>query len=216
MGRIIAILLFYCGFLTNAFGQYHLTEIGASAGAGANLPTDNAKIHNGISWNIQSYLSHYICGKMYGYHGALGYRGFLNSEEVYQLPSILGPKTYGTTKFAFHYLDAGFYFKLRRHNYHRPKEACLLIGPQFNILLAATANGQAYRSDDWRRVYPAVIGIHISTPIRISFFFKTKAQIEPALEYFFTKNAKNISDRPASLQTLSISLNLKIRLWDNR
>lgn len=216
MGRI-RIAIFCWGFWAAvAYGQYHLTEIGGSGGIGINVSTNNSKIHNGVAWNTQGFVSHYVCGKSFGYHGALGYRGFVNTEEVYQLPSIVGPKTYGNTKFAFHYVDAGFYFKVRRHNYHRPKEACLLIGPQLNVLLAATANRQPYKTDDWRRVLPVALGIHISTPIRIPFILGTKAQLEPAIEYYFTDNAKNISDRPAALRTLNLTINLKIHLWDNR
>ena len=215
MGVVIVVFIsFWAAFAS--YGQYHLTEIGGSGGAGMNISTHNSKIHNGIAWSIQGFASHYICGKSFGYHGMLGYRGFVNKEEVYQLPSIVGPKTYGTTKFVFHYLDVGAYFKVRRHNYHRPKEACLLIGPQLNVLLAATANRQPYRTDDWRHILPVVLGVHISVPIRIPFILNTKAQIEPSLEYYFTDNVKNISDRPATLQTLALTMNVKIQLWDNR
>lgn len=105
--------------------QYHLAELGAGIQAGPTLSALESADGIGTLARATIFYTHFICGKPYGYQLEAG-PSYLSQRHT------LAPGQGITTNRAGGHLAA--LFKLRRKNYHRPREAYLLAGPRLELL----------------------------------------------------------------------------------
>lgn len=211
MKRIFVFLLplFFVSF---SMGQYHLSEVGLSLGGGATVPFgfENAGLSYGL--NGGGFFSHWVCGKRYGYHGVLGVRNFhASGRDGLEIP----PETIvGRSSFSFNYLDLGFFFKVRRHEYHRWYEAALLVGPKIDVLMTGrhSSGNLAGRKSDNIKLLPVAPGIHASLWIKRKFFAQA-LYIQPGVEYY----PLNIVSTPDNAMSgLYAFLNIGFTFWNTK
>ena len=196
-----------------ASAQYHLGEIGLMAGAGGNIPFGSPRVKPSFGVNGDFFYSHWVCGKRYGYHISAGLRAAdvsLTRDFVLNFPLQIGTPS----RFTFTYFDAGFYFKIRLHEFHRPQEIAFLVGPKLNVTLAANASSQsgAIKNDNFKTVFPVNTGIHASVWIKRK-LGKQSFFIQPGLEYYFLPNYKSSLD---SFTGLYPFVNLGLTLWNSK
>ena len=144
-------LRIYCGIalvawsssVSTAQAQYHLTELGAVGGLGLALGyqySSNARQETGLALPAAGYLSHWVCGKSWGYQVDAGFnyagqRYSISVDKNGTDPDQIPPSA-GLRALWFH---TGFSFKLRAKNYHRPRELCFVFGPVMQTRLWSQA-----------------------------------------------------------------------------
>jgi hypothetical protein len=171
---LLGVLLMLLG-APRALGQYELIELGGRAGVGTNVPfgfmgLDAGNVSPSWGYNIDGFYSHYFCGKQYGIHGELGLRGYGLAETAPDLgPSMVADTTGGDLNYNLHYGSAGFYFKIRKNNFHLRREFCLMFGPKVNLRLFSSFTNDAGESDPfdadkrgYRDVRTIIPGLHLS------------------------------------------------------
>lgn len=118
----------FCLSLSVSFAQYAITEIGIAAGPGYNYPlkfgSTKVKGHIGAQANV--YCSRYFCGKPYGFHAFVGYRGFARFTVNKKEDALF-------TDIRLHYAELGLLFKIRKNKFNRPRENAFLFGPVADI-----------------------------------------------------------------------------------
>ena len=159
--------------------QYSLQEAGISAAAGVCLPLEYKDAKIALGWQGKIFFSHYACGKRFGIHADLGVR---SSGLV--LPWSASYAGLGEpVHIRMNWIDGGFYFKIRPHEYHRPVEPALLAGIKLSYSPYVTLDGKSQKSNydiQFNRFQP---GIHLSG------WFKRKIGnqslfIQPGIEYY--------------------------------
>ncbi len=149
--------------------QYTLDEIGFNAGPGVALYNFEGDREQGVGVNANVFYSHYFCGKSYGIHTQGGFN-YINSG------------TAGVRRSQFQF-EGGFFFKLKRHDYHRSKEWAVLIGPKFQIptiTSVVSKVGNVEPPTQWTSVVPVA---HISFQFRRPAPEKKAWFIQPGVEY---------------------------------
>lgn len=167
------------------FGQYDLSEVGIMAGGGYSLNPGVEKLSPGPGANANAFFSYWNCGKNHGIHASLGARYFQATAQEGFYPNPPEPAS-PKTGMNFTALDAGFYFKVRLHEYHRPREWSFLMGPKLNLLVNSglTSNTGNTAFEDLgvtRKVFSA--GVHLSARYKI----KLNTQflyLQPGAEYY--------------------------------
>ena len=148
--------------------QYTLDEIGINAGGGfVHMNTPLSDI--GAGANVNAFYGHYFCGKRYGIHTQAGLNYFSAGDSGFRRSQVQ--------------VEGGFFFKVKRRDYHRPKEWALIIGPKVQVPVLRTANYDqpgGTPEPDWTPVIP--VG-HISLQFRRPAPEKKSWFIQPGFEY---------------------------------
>jgi len=130
--RLLLLFIFVAVLVYSSqlFAQYAITEIGIAAGPGYNYPLRFGvkKVRGHVGVQANAFCSRYFCGKKYGFHAFVGYRGFSRFTADFKDTAI---KINGDVR--FHYAEAGLLFKIRKNKFNRPNENALLIGPVLDV-----------------------------------------------------------------------------------
>lgn len=197
-----------------ATAQYHLNEIGLNAGGGLAMLQSSEGSLSGPAWNVNGFYGHYFCGKAYGIQATIGVNSFHPSTDDGGL--VVDDEEAGQTSLTLTSLDAGFYFKLKKNDYHRPKEIAVLVGLKANLPLVtrySSQNTSGSLETGGAIVSTIVPGAHLSLQIRrpigeMSLF------IQPGAEYYVTPLFNG--ERAGDVNPLYLFLNVGIALWDQR
>jgi len=108
-----------------AQAQYHLTELGARAGVGPAVRFSGQNHSTGFAAQATGFYSHWVCGKGWGYQFDAG----LNYADQYfqHNHGVIQGSHNAFIQATWLHLGAGL--KLRPHNYHRPREWHVVLGP---------------------------------------------------------------------------------------
>ena len=166
------------------FSQYDLSEVGIMGGGGFVPSLGDQYLASGPGLNVKGFFGHWHCGKNHGLQGDIGARYFQATAQ----PGFRATPNGQDTDHLMHFtaVDAGFYFKVRFHEYHRPKELSFLAGPKINVLVDAstsTDNGRQRIQSLAATPRTFSAGIHLSAWYKV----KLKAQflyLQPGLEYY--------------------------------
>ncbi len=156
-------------FYFSAKSQYTLDEIGVNVGGGLAILSSTGGNQMGPGANINAFYGHYFCGKRYGIHTQGGFN-FINTRT----------ETERTRQLQF---EGGFFFKVKRRDYHRPKEWAIIVGPKFQIPIATSTRyffGSIQPVKDWTPVVPVA---HVSLQFRRPAPEKKSWFIQPGFEY---------------------------------
>jgi len=221
MKRLIIsyIVLFLLGY-TGLFAQYHLTEIGLKFGGGTHQPFGYDGVKTNVGYNADVFCTKYVCGKSYGWWLELGYRGFHVKETTVNTPSLVVPMPIGKLGLQLSNLHLGAYFKIRKNNYHRPKETALLIGPFLRYSLFYLSNIERdsvadgfLSSDDYKTLTDFTYGPHLSVFLRRPRGNKKSWYIHFGAEYSINKAMETRTG--LGFNSLYGFLNIGFQLWNN-
>lgn len=149
------------------------------AGAGISIPMEQKGTKMALGAHGKVFFSHYACGKRYGIHADLGVRSsglVLPWESIYSGPG-------DPIHVRMNWVDGGFYFKIRLHEYHRPVESAFLAGVKLSYSPFIAFEGKSQSSSyevQFNRLQP---GVHLSV------WFKRKigtqsVYFQPGIEYY--------------------------------
>jgi hypothetical protein len=209
--HFLLLVLFGLGF-SQGRAQFTLDEIGLGVGAGSSILT-GTPTQVGYGANIQAYYSHYFCGKRTGFHTVAGIRwsgmGFSRSFSTLDSPNA---EMDNSVKQAF--LDLGFMGKIRKNEYHRSREAALMVGPKVNMnllsLYSDSAGSGSFSSIPANAPFFNV-GIHASVQFRRK-FGKNAWFFRPGGEYYLLPVVSNTA--AGSFRNVYLFLMFEINLWD--
>lgn len=206
------LFLLLCLFQTELQGQYTLNEVGVQAGGGYVSATSD---FSGAGASLEGYWSHYFCGKRYGIHATGGLSTDFLSREGIANESFAG--AFGDLSLNLLHFNAGFYFKIRAHEYHRPKEVAFFVGPKISVPLWGNLSGPMIVGnlnvgDAMDKVVPVVPRIHASVQMRRP-MGKSSWFIVPSVEYSLIPEFETQSN---SIQRLHLMLSFAFDLWDFR
>lgn len=138
MGKTLVLIFIFLGLWQVLRAQYAITEIGIPAGPGYNYPLQLGlkKVDGHVGMQANVFCSRYFCGKKYGFHAFVGYRGFSRFTAEFKDTNI---KINGDIR--FHYAEIGLLFKIRKEKFNRPNENALLFGPVADILFLERDKG---------------------------------------------------------------------------
>lgn len=213
--RLALLAVLTCLLAPTLKAQYTLDEFGLAAGGGLAAYPNSASTLAGPAANVNGFYSHYLCGKAFGFQVAAGANGTLaRSSDGADLISVANA---GETRFTLLAAEIAGYFKLRMHDYHRPRETALLIGPKVNFPLIrhfAAENESGQLRSHVESANALQVGAHLSLQIRRPAPEKKSWFIEPGVEYFFIPAWKQT---PAgNVGTAYIFLNFGYAFWDKR
>lgn len=201
-------------FLANsgAKAQFTLDEIGVNVGGGMNVLTgQNGSL---VGWGAlaKGYYSHYFCGKRHGFHVEGGFRYLATYTENPVFTPVALPGA--SNKVSAGILDAGFLGKIRKNEYHRPRETALMFGPKINVNLFGKfeewgISGPLDQTPGGLSIFN--VGLQLSAQIRRK-FDKNSWFIHPGVEYFFLPTLPNTM--MGNLSNLHIFLQFGVNLWD--
>jgi hypothetical protein len=203
------------GFPCLLAAQYNLEEFGVEAGPGLSMLMSGTGNAIGPAANANAFFSHYACGKGYGFH--------INAGATAMFPLTANGSTMtdqlSTSKmqFSFVSLDVAVLGKLRIHEYHRPREWAVFLGPRLQVpLLARYSNevGQGSLASTTASVSRILPGIELSMQFRQPIGKKKSWFIHPGAAYFFPR-AFNAHINPGP-KPLYFFLNFGYALWDQR
>lgn len=208
-------LIFLLGFGASRLrAQYTLDELGISGGGGFALFPNLVAPASGPGFNANAFYSHYFCGKNYGIHFLAGGSAFLPSyASANELVSTLPSEKLSMTLVN---LELGAFGKVRLHEYHRPRETALFIGPKVLLPLMSrySAGEESGVLRDVAKVSPVQVGAHLSLQIRRPAPEKKSWFIEPGVDYYFIQSFN--SNPGGDVRNLYISLNFGFAFWDQR
>ena len=199
--------------------QYHLDEIGFRAGGGANISLPSNSYGLGLGLNANAYYSHYVCGKRWGYHFDAG-TTILQAD--YVRPEINTVPVH--IRFWDGGINVGAYLKIRKNNYHRPKETCFMFGPKIHVS-SYLRNVKIDASTDYSNrpsigIYP---GLHASAWVRLAMNKKAFWYIIPGVEYYPNINAGSYRRSgvvpPSDIERYNpfyVFINFGMTFWNNR
>jgi hypothetical protein len=211
-GIILGIVL---AFPMIGHSQYSMEEMGIEGGGGWAIFPNSAKSLAGPAFNANYFFSHYACGKAYGLHFTGGFAGFLPSAA--DATNILDDATAGKASLRFAGFELGAMGKIRIHEYHRPKEWAVFLGPKLQIPLMAaysSENGNGGLRDKVSSVGAFWPGVHLSVQFRQPASKKKSWFIRTGAEYYLTPAFQSVG--AGSVQPLYLFLNFGYAFWDKR
>ncbi|MCB9231183.1 MAG: hypothetical protein H6581_05955 [Bacteroidia bacterium] len=197
----------------NLFAQYHLGEIGLTAGGGAALPLSPQGLKTGLGLNGTLFYSHWSCGKRYGYHATVGYTwlGYAQKSGQEFLPYFTSSQNDGAIRTS--YVHAGFYFKLRKNEFVRNQETSYLMGARFHLL--AQAQGRNITGNSTSLSNKANL---LVPAIHLAVWFKRKIKkqafyVAPGMDILLLAQLRGASENLISLYP---HLNLGYTFWNSK
>lgn len=195
--------------------QYNLEEIGIELGPGFVFLQNTAQAAVGPGGNANVFFSHYACGKGYGFHlsagGAALFPATANGAHLIDLPAAQ------QTHFQFLALDIAALGKLRLHEYHRPREWAIFLGPRLQVPFLTHYGGKEGAgplknvTTTVNRLWP---GIQLSIQFRRPAGKKTSWFVHPGATYFLVPAFT--SGVAGTARPFYLFLNLGFQLWDQR
>ncbi len=206
-------MLIACCLPIGGFAQYSMQEMGVSVGAGVGLFPNTQKVALGPAVSAEYFFSHYACGKAYGLHFTGGVNAAFpmdgnSGEWIDQLGTKSSLQVIG--------VDFGAYGKIRLHEYHRPKEWAVFLGPKIMVPLVAkysTDLGSGSLSSTSLSVNRILPGIHLSMQFRRA-IKKQSWFLEPGVEYYF--NPLFQSWGGGNVTQAQVFLKFSYAFWDQR
>lgn len=214
MKRIAAIvlgMLLLLGLPCGLRAQYNLEEMGFEAGPGIALLQNSNQNAMGPGGNANVFYSHYACGKGYGFHITAGATGLFPSTPHGE--NLLDLSRAGKSSLQFAGIDLGVLGKLRIHEYHRPSEWAVFLGPKLLIPLLAQTDGDPLK-DHATTVNHFWTGAQLSVQFRRPIGKKKSWFIRPGIEYYFLP-AFNTQVAGAT-RPAYFFLNFGYAFWDQR
>jgi hypothetical protein len=214
VGIVVALVLLL-GLPAIAVAQYNLEEMGVEAGPGLAVFQNTSQSALGPAFSANAFYSHYACGKGYGFHITAGASGLFPSITQGQL--LLDPPASGQTSLQFANLDFGFMGKLRIHEYHRPKEWAVFLGPKLQVPLItryASAGSAGGLKDVTSAINHLWAGAQLSVQFRQPITKKKSWFIHPGVEYYFLPSYRSATAGDSRL--LYVFLNFGFAFWDQR
>lgn len=202
-------------FPQGAAAQYNLEELGMEVGPGFAMLQNTSTNALGPGGNVNVFFSHYACGKGYGFHITAGATALFPSTQEGQL--LIDEPAAGSTRLQFAGLDVGFMGKLRIHEYHRPREWAVFLGPKLLVPVmarAASDAGSGPLDDQVRTVNHFWTGAQLSVQFRRPISKKKSWFIHPGVEYYFLPAFS--SSVAGDAKPLYIFLNFGFAFWDQR
>ena len=195
--------------------QYNLEEFGVELGPGISLLVSESNKAIGPAFNANAFFSHYACGKGYGFHVNAGVTGqFPSTADGSRMTHEISSSP---LQFSMVSLDVAVLGKLRIHEYHRPREWAVFLGPRLQApLLARISNefGSGALSGSVAKVGRILPGIELSMQFRRPIGKKKSWFIHPGAAYFFLPAYE--AQPMASPKPLFFFLNFGYALWDQR
>ena len=196
------------------WAQYNLEEFGLALGPGLAVLQNTATKAIGPAGNVNAFFSHYACGKGYGFHVNAGFAAMFPIAGEGE--KLLGNGILGQTTLQFAALDVAVLGKLRIHEYHRPREWAVFLGPRLQVPFLARCSSASFSgplknfTNSVYRVWP---GIELSVQFRRPIGKKKSMFIHPGAAYFFLPAFNSFS---GNARPLYLFLNLGYALWDQR
>ncbi|MDX2062265.1 MAG: hypothetical protein SFY70_04335 [Bacteroidia bacterium] len=151
--------------------QYHLDEAGPQLVAGVALPIASETVKLGPSAGIGGFYTHYRCGKRDGYWIEANARYLQTQDQAPDSATLATPvpPTLPAEANTYRFIqgEVGVYYKIRKDNYHRPREFALLVGPKLTYNLAVRNQEGAFETDSYREVRGSYLGLHLSVFYRL-------------------------------------------------
>jgi hypothetical protein len=212
MSKVLWMLLTAClPFLAKA--QYSMHEMGVGAGLGFTAMPSQEEFVPGGHVSGEYFFSHYACGKAFGFHvqGGFNFSSVSGSNGAW-----LGLPLSSSGDLSILSLDAGFFGKIRLHEYHRPKEGALLLGPKLQSPLMARYSADGNKGNlgqigNMNRIIP---GLHLSLQLRRPASKKKSYFIEPGVEYYLLPVFKTSLGGP--VQQMHFFIKFGYAFWDQR
>lgn len=211
MNKMLWVLLLAC----LPFGleaQYSMNEMGIGGGAGFSMMPNTQEFIPGAHIRGEYFFSHYACGKAYGFHVQ---GGMLFTSASGTNGAWLGLPLSSSGDLSLLALDAGLFGKIRLHDYHRPKEWAVFVGPKLQAPLMGRylADGNRGKLSQIASVNRILPGMHLSLQVRRP-AGKKSYFIEPGLEYYLLPSFKTNLGGP--VQQMHIFLKFGYAFWDQR
>jgi hypothetical protein len=203
------------GFHGKVTAQYNLEELGFELGPGFIFMQNSEENALGPGGNANVFFSHYACGKGYGFHLSGGaaalFPGTANGSALLDLPAAQ------RTGLSFMALDFAVLGKLRIHEYHRPREWAVYLGPRLMLPLMArysSTDGSGALGDVANNVSRFWPGVQLSMQFRRPVGNKKSLFIHPGVTYFFMPAFD--SNVAGAVKPIYFFLNLGYAFWDMR
>jgi hypothetical protein len=198
-----------------AWAQYAMEEMGFEAGPGLAVLSSSNGAAIGPGGNALVFYSHYACGKAYGFHFTAGANAlFPATSKGADIVDLGFPSK---ANFRFGNLSFAALGKIRLHEYHRPKEWAVFLGPKLQVpLLAQVASTQESGplSQKAQSVNHFWTGVELSMQFRRPIGKKKSLFVHPGIEYYFLP-AFN-STAAGAVKPLYVFLNFGYAFWDLR
>jgi hypothetical protein len=198
-----------------SYAQYNLEEMGFEVGPGFTMLQNASQSATGFGGNANVFYSHYACGKGYGFHITAGGTGLFPSTAHGE--NLLDLSRASKASFQFAGLDLGIMGKLRIHEYHRPREWAVFLGPKLLVpfLTSTVSDGDAAPlKDHVHSVNHFWTGAQLSVQFRRPITKKKSLFVHPGIEYYFLPAFT--SDVAGGARPIYLFLNIGYAFWDQR
>jgi hypothetical protein len=195
--------------------QYELDEMAVHAGAGMRMLSGDGAQYLGPGAHAQVSFAHYPCGKAFAIEGRAGLNyGRASSADG---AIITGNPLAGKTTLSWAGGEVAAAFKVRLHEYHRPREFAFLVGPKVNFPVLARyaseagSGGMGSTGILVNRIAPAIFAaLQFRRPAPDKKFWF----IEPGFEFNPTPLFRR--DSGTRLGALYLYLQFGFAFWDQR
>lgn len=208
--------LFWFGLPAWGCAQYALEELGVELGPGIGLLQGSGANAMGPGGNANAFFSHYACGKAYGFHLTAGAAAMFPGTA--DGSGLIDVADAGATRLQFVGLDFGVLGKIRLHEYHRPREWAVFLGPKLQVpLMARSASdaGAKPLTQSVQSVNRLWTGVQLSVQFRRAASKKKSWFIHPGAEYYFLPAFNSLAAK-GGVKPLYLFLNFGFAFWDLR
>lgn len=213
--RILLTLAWLAASIPAVRAQYELDEMTVHAGAGLGALLHTGGTGLGPAANANFDFTHYPCGKAFAIQGVAGVT--LGQTNWADGQATFGPAGLGKTRLNWAVGELGAAVKLRVHDYHRPREMALVVGPRLWLPVATgvntpLVNGDVARTD--AKVPLLLVGGNLGLQFRQPAPDKKSWFIEPGIFWSpmpFLEAADDSRALPVYLY-----LNFGFAFWDER
>lgn len=216
--RLRQLLLFASGFcisLHAAFAQYELDEMTVHAGGGANTVLHISQAGYGPAVNAAFDFTHYPCGKAFAIQGIAGV--VLGQTQWAQGDALLGVPNAGKSTLRWAVGEIGASLKVRVHEYHRPREVALVVGPRLWVPIISgieTEQGKGSLDGTQAQMRPFQVGGNFGLQFRRPAPDKKSWFFEPGI--FWSPMPFLLGNLESRTTPLYLYLNFGFAFWDER
>lgn len=201
------LICLFMGLSKGLQAQYTLDEVGVNAGIGGAFIPGISQTYGGPLVKANIHYGHFFCGKAFGIRAEGGFNYAMPSDDLFRFQIIQ--------------FEGGFFFKLKRRDYHRPKEWAVIVGPKVHVPLFghySTLRGEPKESGPLSDLNVAMRIIqpmaHLSVQIRRPVGDKKSLFIQPGVEYGIQSEFTGLSI--GSFNRWNIFLNIGYAFFDKR